>query len=131
MPDASVLWEWAFDQVSIDSELLHCQRIIAEGGTLIISAGDLPCRIRAIRFGSERDESEPHIMTWKVIEGEAKISEGTRQSDLGNGQWLATLDIDKVAGNEVLLQGWLGDDESSATPMRRCDHWYETTSAGL
>ena len=114
----NVLWEWAFESVSIDSVLLD-EEDLADDGTLIISADDLPLPIRAIRFGSERDQSEPHIMTWKVIEGDARISEGARQSDLGTGQWLATLDIDKVADNEVLLQGWLGDDEASASTMRR------------
>ena len=114
----NVLWEWAFESVSIDSVLLD-EDNIADDGTLIISADDLPLPIRAIRFGSERDQSEPHIMTWKVIEGDARILEGARQSDLGTGQWLATLDIDKVTDNEVLLQGWLGDDEASASTMRR------------
>ena len=114
----NVLWEWAFESVSIDSVLLD-EEDLADDGTMIISADDLPLPIRAIRFGSERDQSEPHIMTWKVIEGDARILEGARQSDLGTGQWLATLDIDKVADNEVLLQGWLGDDEASASTMCR------------
>ena len=71
----NVLWEWAFESVSIDSVLLD-EEDLADDGTLIISADDLPLPIRAIRFGSERDQSEPHIMTWKVIEGDARILEG-------------------------------------------------------
>ncbi len=114
----NVLWEWAFESLSIDSVLLD-EEMLADDGTLIISADELPLPIRAIRFGSERDQSKPHMMTWKVIEGDAQISEGARQSDEGSGQWLATLDIDKVADNEVVLQGWLDDDGSSASTMRR------------
>ena len=87
----NVLWEWAFESVSIDSVLLD-EEDLADDGTLIISADDLPLPIRAIRFGSERDQSEPHIMTWKVIEGDARILEGARQSDLGTGQWMAAIE---------------------------------------
>ena len=112
----NVLWEWAFEYLSIDSILLD-EDILAEDGTLVISADDLPVDIRAILIGSNQD-ADPRMINWQVIEGDGDVLEGPRQLDDGNGVWPATLEIDPVAGNEVIVQGRLGDDQDGATTMR-------------
>ncbi|PID61948.1 MAG: hypothetical protein CSB44_05600 [Gammaproteobacteria bacterium] len=114
----NVLWEWAFEFLSIDS-LLVDEEMLDEAGTLEIPADELPLAIQAIRFGGERGSDEERLMQWTVIEGKAEISEGRRQVATREGQWQATLDIAPEAGNEVVLEGRLGDDEASAGTMRR------------
>lgn len=113
----NILWEWAFESLSIDSVLLDDDQL-ADDGTLVISADELPLVIRAIRFGGDKDAG-PQVLTWDVLAGDAEIAEGVRQTDDGNGVWTSTLAIEPVAGNEVILEGRLGDDESSAATMRK------------
>jgi len=63
------LWELDCESVSVDSMSLD-EEDLANNGAHIISADDLPLPIRGVRVGSERDTSERHIMTLKVIESD-------------------------------------------------------------
>ena len=113
----NVLWEWAFESLSIGPTLLD-DETVAEDGTIVISADELPMDVIAIRFGGDAD-GEEDILTWRVLEGDAEVVDGPRQSDEGDGVWTNTLDIAPRAGNEVVLEGQLADDDGSAVRMSR------------
>ena len=113
----NVLWEWAFEWLSIQPTLLDDERV-TEDGTIVVTADELPMDIVAFRIGGEADSGE-RLLTWRVLEGTASIRGEPRQFDEGDGVWNAVLDILPRAGNEVVVEGRLDDAVESAVRMDR------------